>query len=262
MQSAPPAGWYPDPSGQQGLRWWDGLQWGPHAPQPATPAAALAMAVPVPGAGPARSPIPWAWGVAAMPVIQLIVGVVVGLAAGMSVGGPGAVFAGVIVAALLGIFMAVKDARALRAAGEPFSSGLVAWCLLSGWAYLLARAIKRVNRTNKDWVLFTVSALTWLVVVVIATPVISSAVTSGGVQPCQGPVRHCAGHLPPDGNLGHGELPAGPVAQAGQPVPVRRHSGGRVHRDGDGHHPGQQRRLHLADHWLTGDWPVHVNAAR
>lgn len=178
MQSAPPAGWYPDPSGQQGLRWWDGLQWGPHAPQPATPAAALAMAVPVPGAGQARSPIPWAWGVAAMPVIQLIVGVVVGLAAGMSVGGPGAVFAGVIVAALLGIFMAVKDARALRAAGEPFSSGLVAWCLLSGWAYLLARAIKRVNRTNKDWVLFTVSALTWLVVVVIATPVISSAVTS------------------------------------------------------------------------------------
>jgi Na+/alanine symporter len=116
-----------------------------------------------------------------MPVIQLIVGVVVGLAAGMSVGGPGAVIGGVLVAALLGIFMAVKDARVLRATGEPFSSGLAAWCLLGGWAYLLARAIKRVNRTNNDWVLFAVSVVTWLVVIVIATPVIRSAVTSGSV---------------------------------------------------------------------------------
>jgi hypothetical protein len=116
-----------------------------------------------------------------MPVTQLIVGVVVGLAAGMSVGGPGAVISGAIVAGLLGIFMAVKDARALRTAGEPFSSGLAAWCLLGGWAYLLARAIKRVNRTNNDWVLFAVSVVAWLVVILIATPVISSAVTSGSV---------------------------------------------------------------------------------
>jgi uncharacterized Tic20 family protein len=28
--TAPPAGWYPDPTGAQ--RWWDGWQWGPTAP--------------------------------------------------------------------------------------------------------------------------------------------------------------------------------------------------------------------------------------
>ena len=27
MADAPPAGWYPDPSGRTRLRWWDGLDW-------------------------------------------------------------------------------------------------------------------------------------------------------------------------------------------------------------------------------------------
>ncbi|MGH9093088.1 MAG: DUF2510 domain-containing protein, partial [Acidimicrobiales bacterium] len=26
----PPAGWYPDPSGMSGERWWDGRGWSPH----------------------------------------------------------------------------------------------------------------------------------------------------------------------------------------------------------------------------------------
>lgn len=36
---APPAGWYPDPTGRSGLRWWDGLDWTDHrrAPLPTTP---------------------------------------------------------------------------------------------------------------------------------------------------------------------------------------------------------------------------------
>lgn len=28
--SLPPAGWYPDPSGLPGERWWDGRGWSPH----------------------------------------------------------------------------------------------------------------------------------------------------------------------------------------------------------------------------------------
>ena len=31
----PPPGWYPDPSGQKGTRWWDGAQWGAQASAPA-----------------------------------------------------------------------------------------------------------------------------------------------------------------------------------------------------------------------------------
>lgn len=44
----PPPGWYPDPGGQQVLRWWDGAVWAPHTQpmQGAPPGAAP------PGAGP------------------------------------------------------------------------------------------------------------------------------------------------------------------------------------------------------------------
>jgi Protein of unknown function (DUF2510) len=31
----PPAGWYPDPSGAPGTRWWDGFSWSHHTQQPA-----------------------------------------------------------------------------------------------------------------------------------------------------------------------------------------------------------------------------------
>ncbi len=31
---APPAGWYPDPTGRSGLRWWDGLDWTDHRRAP------------------------------------------------------------------------------------------------------------------------------------------------------------------------------------------------------------------------------------
>lgn len=193
MQPTPPPGWYPDPSDQRRQRWWDGNQWGPQAPTYQPPAAATVTAIPsTPWTNPSpsgqqqtvtqgRAPFPWAWGVAAMPVIQLAAGVVVGLAGGMPLGGPGAVLIGVLVATVLGIWMAVRDARTLRAAGESFSSGLAAWCLIAGWVYLLARAIKRVRRTNKDWGLFAASLIVWLVVIVIEASVINSAVVSGSV---------------------------------------------------------------------------------
>lgn len=56
--SAPPAGWYPDPKSGGTNRWWDGSAWGPvapsNSPQPtpaATPVPAAAAATPGCGTG-------------------------------------------------------------------------------------------------------------------------------------------------------------------------------------------------------------------
>jgi hypothetical protein len=65
----PPAGWYPDPAGSGGQRWWNGMAWSDHvqpavaAPVPVqtpavaatAPAAAAATTTVVPGAVPVQS---------------------------------------------------------------------------------------------------------------------------------------------------------------------------------------------------------------
>ncbi len=64
--AAPSPGWYPDQAGV--MRWWDGTGWGPRnpesalSPQPSTASAAAPLA---------RAPFPWAWTVAATPLILL-----------------------------------------------------------------------------------------------------------------------------------------------------------------------------------------------
>ena len=40
MTQPPPPGWYPDPAGGAGTRWWDGQGWTEHAQQPPAPAPA------------------------------------------------------------------------------------------------------------------------------------------------------------------------------------------------------------------------------
>ncbi|MCF6735581.1 phospholipid scramblase-related protein [Blastococcus sp. KM273129] len=37
MTQPPPPGWYPDPAGGPGTRWWDGQGWSEHVQQPAAP---------------------------------------------------------------------------------------------------------------------------------------------------------------------------------------------------------------------------------
>jgi uncharacterized membrane protein YhaH (DUF805 family) len=48
---AVPAGWYPDPAGSGGQRWWDGTQWSEHVQPPAVPAAPETPAAPAEPAG-------------------------------------------------------------------------------------------------------------------------------------------------------------------------------------------------------------------
>jgi hypothetical protein len=56
------AGWYPDPAGSGGLRWWDGAAWGEQVQPAAQP---VAQAAPQPwGATPAGPP-PWDTGATA-----------------------------------------------------------------------------------------------------------------------------------------------------------------------------------------------------
>jgi len=53
--------------------------------------------------------------------------------------------------------------------------------LLVPWAYLWARAVKRVRSTNGDWGLFAGAVGAWVLVIVIAIPVVNNVMTASTV---------------------------------------------------------------------------------
>jgi hypothetical protein len=114
-------------------------------------------------------------------VILLAVAAVAAALGGPSPGVVGYIWIGNIVATVLTVFMAYRDARALKVSGELAGTGLAWWSLLTPWAYLWARAVKKANRTNGDWGLLAASLTLWVLVIVIATPLVSSVATANAV---------------------------------------------------------------------------------
>jgi len=55
-QPPPPPGWYPDPAGSGGTRWWDGQGWTEHVQQATQPPAPTALAPPPPPPQPSAVP--------------------------------------------------------------------------------------------------------------------------------------------------------------------------------------------------------------
>jgi Domain of unknown function (DUF4328)/Protein of unknown function (DUF2510) len=74
VPSGPPPGWYPDPAGSGGQRWWDGYRWTPYTTPPPPPVPAAGVPGPAgPGSiQPGDATVGW-WGAGLDPVARQLV---------------------------------------------------------------------------------------------------------------------------------------------------------------------------------------------
>jgi hypothetical protein len=191
------------------MRWWDGAQWSNQTQSGGQPGGTAALDatrpdIAIPGAGfagagftgtampggpvagaplagaagpglaarPKGAPVPWAWVVAATPVLLLAVAAAVAAMGGETGSTAGYILIGDAVACVIAVIAAWRDARSLRSNQELAGTGIAWWSLLAPWAYLWARAAKRAGRTNLDWILLAVSLGAWLLIIAISAPIV------------------------------------------------------------------------------------------
>lgn len=205
-----PAGWYPQPDGSGGQRWWDGARWTEHtsplaAPAPATmpaPAAVLpqydAMVQPrVPAGTPVDTP--WIWLIVALPLLPLIPLFFWDLEGYMlrSMTDPMAQLAlyldpwylttiglswaayGVIV------WFAYVDVKALRALGYARQFHW-AWTFLSSLVYVIGRSVVVKRQAGRGmapmWVVIALNVVVFIVALVWAGVIIANVVSESIVM--------------------------------------------------------------------------------
>lgn len=157
-----PAGWYPDPTGGQNQRWWDGAQWTDHVSDPYAPAAVLKAPE-----GTVTNTV-WIWLIIALPLLPLLGLLTIDwgsffdfasysstdpsrliaaeLALFLSPGYLGAIIGGWLVYAL-NAFFAYRDWKFLQDAGVPRPFHF-AWVFLSSTIYTIGRAVVVKRRTG------------------------------------------------------------------------------------------------------------------
>jgi hypothetical protein len=185
-QGAAAPGWYADPTGLAGVRWWDGGQWTAHtAPTPATgPGAPVASRPPLPESAPVYTPFIWL--ITLLPLVSCVTiwfyqpAIPRITASGYASTNAFAAFTpgyflilgvGVIVYAISVVF-AYLDHRALTRVGvvRPFHW---AWEFLSPVVYVIGRSVI-VRSVAKPRGLLPI----WILIAVFAVNIVVSSIWS------------------------------------------------------------------------------------
>ena len=177
--STTPAGWYPDPSFPQRMRWWDGVQWTPHL-APAVQQLLPFQRVLISHQTPVYNPFIWA--VVLLPLVPLLLMLTwqpefryITTRQGMTTLDPLSIYtpgyfllqaSGFIVYGV-SVLMAFLDYRRLARSGvvRPFHW---AWCFLSPAVYVIGRTVI-VRKVALDrgmgpvWALIGVVVLSFIV---------------------------------------------------------------------------------------------------
>jgi Protein of unknown function (DUF2510) len=180
-----PAGWYPDPAGGDGKRWWDGATWSAHVQEAPAPPPVATFGAYVPPEARALAPLPTAgeagiaytrtsWWLAWSPIWVVVPqATVVGVF--YSIAPPplaplvlGLAVVNIVVWAVL-LRMAYVDRTALHSGGNN-SAASPLWVFLTPLAYLIVRARHVALYATGGW-----ASVIWWCVAAFFTPALSIA---------------------------------------------------------------------------------------